>query len=161
MGYDIWQYLYMRSFFTYIKRENRNDEDYKYFVAQAKKYALNKGMYMKGMLALALERMDDHPTAAKIMTSLKENAVRNDEMGMYWKELEKGGYYWCQAPIETQALMIEAFDEVVKDEVMVDELKTWLLKQKQTQNWPTTKGCLLYTSPSPRDRTRSRMPSSA
>lgn len=36
--------------------------------------------------------------------------------------------------------MIEAFDEVVKDEVMVDELKTWLLKQKQTQNWPTTKG---------------------
>ncbi|MBK9355079.1 MAG: hypothetical protein IPN09_14270 [Bacteroidetes bacterium] len=51
---------------------------------------------MKGMLALALERMDDHPTAAKIMTSLKENAVRNDEMGMYWKELEKGGYYWYQ-----------------------------------------------------------------
>ena len=26
---------------------------------------------------------------------------------------------------------------------------------------PNTKGCLLYTSPSPRDRTRSRMPSSA
>lgn len=137
---DIVQYLYMRSFFTYIKRENRNDEAYNYFVAQAKKYALNKGMYMKGMLALALERLDDHTTAAKIMISLKENAVRNDEMGMYWKELEKGGYYWYQAPIETQALMIEAFDEVVKDEVMVDELKTWLLKQKQTQNWPTTKG---------------------
>lgn len=95
MGNDIVQYLYMRSFFTYIKRENRNDEAYNYFVAQAKKYALNKGMYMKVMLALALERMDDHPTAAKIMTSLKENAVRNDEMGMYWKELEKGGYYWC------------------------------------------------------------------
>ena len=26
---------------------------------------------------------------------------------------------------------------------------------------PVNKGCLLYTSPSPRDRTRSRMPSSA
>ena len=26
---------------------------------------------------------------------------------------------------------------------------------------PTREGCLLYTSPSPRDRTRSRMPSSA
>ena len=26
---------------------------------------------------------------------------------------------------------------------------------------PTIKSCLLYTSPSPRDRTRSRMPSSA
>lgn len=137
---DVVQYLYMRSFFNYIKRENKNDEAYNYFVAQAKKYALSKSMYMKGMLALALERMNDHPLASKIMTSIKENAVRNDEMGMYWKELEKGGYYWYQAPIETQALMIEAFNEVVKDEVMVDELKTWLLKQKQTQNWPTTKG---------------------
>ena len=27
--------------------------------------------------------------------------------------------------------------------------------------FPRFKGCLLYTSPSPRDRTRSRMPSSA
>ena len=27
--------------------------------------------------------------------------------------------------------------------------------------WPNLKYCLLYTSPSPRDRTRSRMPSSA
>ena len=28
-------------------------------------------------------------------------------------------------------------------------------------NWLNEYGCLLYTSPSPRDRTRSRMPSSA
>ena len=28
-------------------------------------------------------------------------------------------------------------------------------------DWNTTPPCLLYTSPSPRDRTRSRMPSSA
>ena len=29
------------------------------------------------------------------------------------------------------------------------------------RNFRTVKDCLLYTSPSPRDRTRSRMPSSA
>ena len=29
------------------------------------------------------------------------------------------------------------------------------------QDWTQQIGCLLYTSPSPRDRTRSRMPSSA
>ena len=41
-------------------------------------------------------------------------------------------------------------------------------KECYVQNWVRTKGnaghywdCLLYTSPSPRDRTRSRMPSSA
>jgi hypothetical protein len=35
--------------------------------------------------------------------------------------------------------MIEAFDEVMKDEKAVEECKVWLLKQKQTQDWKTTK----------------------
>src|SRR5690606_26012433 len=46
---------------------------------------------------------------------------------------------WYQAPIETQALMIELFDEVTNDQSSVEELKIWLLKQKQTTNWKTTK----------------------
>ena len=48
----------------------------------------------------------------------------------------------------------------------------WLIAQDRYQlffgdrlhlqrEWPRIKNCLLYTSPSPRDRTRSRMPSSA
>jgi hypothetical protein len=35
--------------------------------------------------------------------------------------------------------MIEAFAEVDEDAESVDDLKVWLLKQKQTQNWKTTK----------------------
>jgi len=35
--------------------------------------------------------------------------------------------------------MIEAFDEVAKDDAAVEDLKVWLLKQKQTQDWKTTK----------------------
>ncbi len=60
-------------------------------------------------------------------------------MGMYWKEWTTGGYYWQQAPIESQAMMIEAFSDIDKNNTTVDDLKTWLLKQKQTQNWKTTK----------------------
>ena len=58
---------------------------------------------------------------------------------MYWKEWTTGGYYWHQAPIESQAMMIEAFTDIDKDVNTIDDLKTWLLKQKQTQNWKTTK----------------------
>jgi hypothetical protein len=57
---------------------------------------------------------------------------------MYWKE-NSGGWFWHQAPIETQALLIEAFGEITKDTKTVDDLKTWLLKNKQTTNWKTTK----------------------
>src|SRR4030095_17004019 len=61
-----------------------------------------------------------------------------EELGMYWKE-NSGGWFWHQAPIETQALLIEAFGEIANDTKTVDDLKTWLLRNKQTNNWKTTK----------------------
>src|SRR5690606_5074129 len=64
--------------------------------------------------------------------------VTNEEMGMYWKN-NRAGYYWQEAPIETQSLLIEAFAEINNDTRLTDDLKTWLLKQKQTNHWGTTK----------------------
>ena len=90
------------------------------------------------MIALALSRHGDEKTAKAILASLKENSLVNEELGRYWKD-NRGGFYWQQAPVETQSLLIEAFYEIVKDEKTVNELKTWLLKQKQTQHWSSTK----------------------
>jgi uncharacterized protein YfaS (alpha-2-macroglobulin family) len=92
---------------------------------------------MQGMMALIMQRYEEKETAAAIVKSIKEHALYSEEMGMYWKA--GYGYYWYQAPIETHALLIEVFDEVTNDAKSVDELKTWLLKQKQTQDWQTTK----------------------
>ena len=57
---------------------------------------------------------------------------------MYWKA-NTAGYYFYQAPIETQALLIETFSEIEKDTKTIDNLKVWLLKNKQTNRWKTTK----------------------
>ena len=57
---------------------------------------------------------------------------------MFWRDLELS-WWWFRAPIETQAMMIEAFDEVMNDAKAVEDCKVWLLKQKQTQDWKTTK----------------------
>ena len=57
---------------------------------------------------------------------------------MFWRDTELS-WWWYRAPIETQALMIEAFDEVMNDRVSVEACGVWLLKQKQTLNWKTTK----------------------
>jgi hypothetical protein len=72
------------------------------------------------------------------MASLRERSVSNEEMGMFWRDTELS-WWWYRAPIETQAVMIEAFDEVAHDAKAVEECKVWLLKQKQTQDWKTTK----------------------
>ncbi|HRI24331.1 MAG TPA: alpha-2-macroglobulin family protein [Ferruginibacter sp.] len=139
LGYTQVQYLYMRSFFTEYKIPAASQTAYAYYTGQAKKFWLSNSKYMQAMIALALHRSNDAATAAAIIRSLKENSISKEEMGMYWKEWSTSGYYWYQAPIESQALMIEAFSDIDKNTGTIDDLKTWLLKQKQTQNWKTTK----------------------
>ena len=137
ISYTQIQYLYGRSYFLDIPVDDKFKEAFDYWNAQAKQYWLSNNKYMQGMIALALYRYSETETAKDIIKSIIENAVFNDEMGMYFKE--EWGWYWYQAPIETQALLIEAVDEITNDQTSVDLMKTWLLKQKQTQDWKTTK----------------------
>lgn len=138
IGYFEVQYLYMRSFFRDMPIEAGPQKAYNYYQGQAKKYWPKFNAYMKGMIALALHRSNDAVTPKQIIQSLKETAQRKEEMGMYW--MQPGtSYWWYEAPIEAQSLLIECFDEVAKDVASVDAMRVWLLKQKQTQNWHTTK----------------------
>ena len=133
------QYLYMRSFFPAIDLVKASQTAVNYYRGQSEKYWLSQSRYMQGMIALIQYRYNNKTTANAIIASLKENAIVKEEMGMYWREWSDYGYFWYQAPIESQSLMIEAFEEITKDKGLVDDLKTWLLKNKQTNNWKTTK----------------------
>jgi hypothetical protein len=132
------QYLYMRTFFKEYEIAPASKIAFDFYKKQAQKYWLKGNRYMQGMTALALNRLDDKITPQEIIKSLRENAIRNEEMGMYLKE-NSGGYWWYEAPIETQSLLVETFKEIGGDDKEVDELKIWLLKNKQTTNWKTTK----------------------
>ena len=133
-------YLYGRSFFLNdrsIDLKQRPAVDF--FLAQSKKYWLQVNCRLsQGHLAIALKRFGDLETPVNIMNSIKERSVTDEEMGMFWRDQERS-WWWFRAPIETQALMIEAFDEVMGDAQAVEDCKVWLLKQKQTQDWKTTK----------------------
>ena len=136
-NYNI-QYLYARSFYPNHKIKQQHQEAYNYYYNQSKKHWLEFNLYTQGMIALATHRKGEKDFAKTVMASIKERAIYNHEMGMYWKSLT-GGYYWYQAPIETQSLLIEAFDQINNDQESVNEMKVWLLKQKQTTDWKTTK----------------------
>jgi uncharacterized protein YfaS (alpha-2-macroglobulin family) len=133
------QYLYMRSFFTETPVAASSKKAVDYYTGQATKYWLSQSKYMQAMIALALHRKADTKTPKAIIESLKQNSISSEEFGMYWKDFNRGGYYWYQAPIESHAMMIEAFTDIDANNNTIDDLKTWLLKQKQTQNWGSTK----------------------
>ncbi|MCX6997079.1 MAG: hypothetical protein NTV49_08325, partial [Kiritimatiellaeota bacterium] len=133
-------YLYGRSFFLEdrpLKGAPREAVDY--WLGQGRTYwlALNCRQ-SQAHLAIAFQRFGDAPSAVAIMKSIKERSVSSEELGLFWRDLELS-WWWYRAPIETQALMVEAFAEVMKDDAAVEDCKVWLLKQKQTQNWRTTK----------------------
>ncbi|MCC6371874.1 MAG: hypothetical protein IT236_12770, partial [Bacteroidia bacterium] len=131
------QYLYMRSFFPKETIPEESKEAFDYYKKQAQLYWLQNSRYLQAMIALSLNRYKDGATAKAILKSLQQNSISSEEMGTYWKE--NAGYFWHEAPIERQALMIEAFAEINVDTKMVDDLKTWLIKNKQTTNWGTTR----------------------
>jgi hypothetical protein len=137
-GSSIVQYLYMRSFFPEYKIAAASQTAYNYFRGRAQQTWTQQSKYMQGMLALSLGRTGDVVTPAAILKSLKETSINNEELGMYWKDVNRG-WWWYEAPIERQSLLIEAFQEVGKDMKTVDDLRTWLLKNKQTNNWESTK----------------------
>jgi len=145
LSYTQLHYLYMRGFFSDVKKSKEVEDITKYYLTQIKKYWLNHSLYAKGLMALVVDRMDDKTTSIKILKSLKEQSITSDELGMYWKE-NTNSWHWYQAPIETQALLIEVFSEVghvIQSEAKnlndIDNLKIWLLKNKQTNQWKTTK----------------------
>ncbi|NEW60333.1 hypothetical protein GSY74_03470, partial [Sulfurovum sp. bin170] len=129
-------YLYARSFYQ-PKIEGKIQKAYSYYLEQAKKYWIEKGLYEQGMIALTLNRKGEKTVAKAIVKSLKERALVDDDRGMYFKY--NRGFYWNQMPIETHALMIDVFNTIEKDEKSVELLKIWLLKNKQTTHWKTTK----------------------
>ncbi len=139
LGFDQIHYLYARSYFQHIPINDTHQKAFQYYKAQVKQYwnHFQTNKYLQGMMALIMKRYGDTPTAIAIANSIKQFALYSEEIGMYWKT--SYGYYWYQAPIETHALLIEVFSEVLNDQNSVAELQTWLLKSKQTQDWRTTK----------------------
>jgi hypothetical protein len=139
--------LYARSFFT-------PDAPPEGPAAEAIRWALDVGRtsWMKldhrrsqGHLAIALFRSGDRATARSIVDSLRQRAVDADVapgaekdswQGMWWRDPHPSWWSWASAPIATQAIMIEAFDEVAGDAAAVEALQVWLLAQKRTSAWP-------------------------
>jgi len=108
------------------------------YLDKAKTSWLTESLYEKGLIALVLHRNEDAKTAKVIIEALNEQAVYSEDNGMYWKENSKS-WYWYKSPIETQALLIEAFTEIGGDDKKIELLKQWLLKNKQINKWSSTK----------------------
>jgi hypothetical protein len=129
-------YLYGRSFYD-KKAQGELAQALQFYKTQSHKYWTSYQLYEQALIGLTADRDGNTNLTNLLAQSFKERAIVSEEKGMYWKASE--GYYWYEAPIERQAMLIEFFEEVAKDRASVDKMRFWLLTQKQTTHWKTTK----------------------
>ncbi len=131
------QYLYLRSMLLdLIPVKEKSKVAFDFYKKQSKEHWLNKTNYLQGMIAVTLNRFGYRNEAEAIVRSLKERSLYSKEMGMYWRQ--ESGWNWYQAPVETQAMMIETMAELDNNPTIIEQLKVWMIKQKQTQHWKTS-----------------------
>ena len=93
-------------------------------------------IYGKALGAIILQQAGKVAEAKLFMQSLMEYSVVTDEMGRYF-DTPKARYSWFSYKIPTEVAAMEAIQRITKDTKAIDEMKRWLLKQKQTQTWET------------------------
>jgi len=100
---------------------------------------LDYGLYEQALLTVtdATQNGQNAQLARTIMESLRERALQKDEFGMFWKYGR--GYRWQNLPIETHCRLIEAFRVAGGSTDELDEMRLWLLTNKRTNRWETTK----------------------
>jgi uncharacterized protein YfaS (alpha-2-macroglobulin family) len=138
VGYNEVHAWYVRSYYTDKAMEPALKSIFNNYLKRAEDQWVTQSIYEQGMIALTMLRNGKPLVAKTIIKSLSETAQTSDEMGMYWGK-NIVGYYWYQSPIETQSLMIELFTEAGNNDKAVEEMKIWLMRNKQTNNWKTTK----------------------
>lgn len=134
LGAEQVYHLYMRSFFPDQPVDKAVQTALTYYRKQSATFWQKQSRYVQGLIAQVLLRNNEPYRAAQVLNSIRQYAVRTPGEGMYWKE-NRGGYYWYQSPVEVQSLLIEAFAEKGGFASEVNDMKTWLLRLKQTTDW--------------------------
>ena len=83
----------------------------------------------------------------KLITYLKETSTNTETQGVYWKQ-NLNDWGWYSSKVVNHAGALEAFSKLSpSDENFVEEMKIWLITQKEVSNWDTSRSTaeVIYT----------------
>ena len=113
---------------------SQNHQAYEFFLARVANNLKNGSLTCKAMSAIILKHAGQEKKAAEFIASLKEHLVMEDELGAHFAFLDQP-YAWGMLPVPTHVAVMEAFGAFEGNEALIEEMKIWLLKQKQTHGW--------------------------
>lgn len=127
-------YVYVRTFFKNLPLNKDNAELMKKALKAMKKEWKGLSLGQKAFFAMALNRNDDQKTAKDIMESIRQFSIVKPELGMYWDNLQNGGWYFNDKVAVTSTI-IQAFNEIDPRQDEIDLIRKWILLMKQSNDW--------------------------
>ncbi len=139
VGRRVADYLYLREFLKRYNFDMQGDnEAISFFEDMVNRYWSKQNLYTLATEALYFYEKGDKARADSAIALLRKQATISEDKGMYWKN-NRAGWRWYQAPIETQARIIEAFAKITNDRHAINLMKLWLLNSRKSNSWGTTK----------------------
>ena len=105
-----------------------------YFLTKLGRNLVNGTMICKAQTAIILQKQGRRTEANEFIASIKEHLVQTDEMGAHFA-FHANPYTWGMMPVPAHVAVMEALREAGGNDALIEEMKLWLLKQKQTTSW--------------------------
>lgn len=113
---------------------SENKEAYNYFLSLVGNNLTSSSMSRKAQSAVVLLKAGRKSEAQDFVVSLCEHLVQEDEMGAHFAFYDTP-YTWSELLLPTHVSVMEALRLAGGKDALVEEMKLWLLKQKQTNAW--------------------------
>ena len=130
---SILQYLYLIAL-SGEQVPASNKAAYTYYLSKIGEMLPTASMDTKAIAAIILDKAGRKKEAQEFIASLKEHLTKTDEQGMFFA-FNENPYTWGGMKMQAHVDVMEALELTGGNNDTVEEMKLWLLKQKQTQQW--------------------------
>ena len=127
-------YVYVRTLFKEIALSKDNADLMKKALKAMKKDWKGLSLGEKAFFAMALNRNNEQKTAKDIMESIRQFSIVKPELGMYWDNLQNGGWYFNDKVAVTSTIL-QAVHEIDPRQDEIDQIRKWILLMKQSNDW--------------------------
>jgi len=132
------EYLFVRNSYRDIPIDQQTREAERFYTSVASKNWKSLNLYERSILSIVLQGLGERELSNQMVKSIRERAVVNNKQGMYWPNNTNHAFFTMSAVCNHVFLMKALMDNGSATNKEIDQMKQWLIKQKQTQVWEST-----------------------
>ncbi|TCO05419.1 alpha-2-macroglobulin family protein [Natronoflexus pectinivorans] len=125
--------IYALSYFT----DALEHQVVEYWINQLAENIPREPVSQMAYASVILNRAGHISESEQLLRSIEDRLIVGENETLFFRLPH--GPYWHQAPIESHVVAMEALREANPENVLLEGMENWLISQKRTQSWQTTR----------------------